>query len=134
MNLKLKNIFLWIAVFPASCLGALLGAGLWRWLHILTSKNYITADSWLNILFMEIMGNLILGMLFVYISYFISPNNKKIVAIVFACLALIVCGALLFIANFVTQNYLSNLSIISVIFGAVGTCLLIYNDKFNYEQ
>lgn len=122
-------ILRWIAVLPTSILGMILAYGLWRIIHNATAARYIDTNSWLNIVFVEIMSNLFAGGIFVYIGFKISPAFQKIVAIVLASLILLLSGTSLFIVNFMTKEYLSNIGIISMNIGSIVCCISIFKGE-----
>jgi len=134
MNKKVKNILLWISVLPASLASMILAFGLWRIIHNLTASGYIDTNSWLNILFVEIMSNLIASAAFVLVGSEIAPNNKKIVAVVLTTLLILVSGSSLFIINFITKEYFTNLGIIAGIVGAIVCCISIYEGEFDKNE
>jgi len=124
-----QTIFRWIAVLPASILGMILAYGLWRIIHNATAARYIDIDSWLNIVFADVMSNLISGAAFVYIGSKVSPSYQKIVAIVLASLILVMSGTSLFIINFMTKEYLSNIGIISMNIGSIVCCVSVFKGE-----
>ena len=134
MNKTIKNTLLWIAVFPASLAGMILSFGLWRIFHNLTASRYIDTNSWLNILFVEIMSNIIASAVFVFVGYKVAPNNQKIVAIILTALLIIVAGSSLFIVNFMTKEYFTNIGIMAGIFGSIVCCVSIYKGEFDKKE
>ena len=134
MNKTIKNVLLWIAVLPASLVGMMLSFGLWRIIHNLTAARYIDTNSWLNIFFVEIMSNLIAGAAFVFIGYKVAPNNQKTTAIVLTALLILVGGSSLFIVNFMSKEYFSNIGIIAGLFGSIACCISIYKGEFDKKE
>ncbi len=131
MKNKIKNILLWLAVFPASLAGMVLSSFLWHLIHNLTAGRYIDLNSWLNIIYVELVSNLIAGFVFVLIAYKIAPNNKKITAIIFTAFLILISGASLFIVNYMTKEYFTNIGIIGTIAGSIICCIGIYKGDFD---
>uniref|UniRef100_UPI0040489416 hypothetical protein n=2 Tax=Roseivirga sp. TaxID=1964215 RepID=UPI0040489416 len=109
----------WIAVLPASLLALILSNLIWRLLHSLTASRYIDTDSWLNLIFVDIMSSALASAAFIYAGTFIAPNYKKETALVLTILISMISGASLFIVNVMTAEYFSNVGIIAGIVGAV---------------
>lgn len=109
----------WLAVLPASILAFVLANFIWRLLHSLTASRYIDTDSWLNLIFVDIMSSAIAAAAFVYAGAFIAPNFKKETALVLTILISIISGASLFIVNVMTAEYFSNIGIVAGIVGAI---------------
>lgn len=125
-----KTILLWIAVLPAAILGMILAYGLWRIIHYISAAaRFVDTDSWINIVFTDIMSNSIAGAAFVYIGSRVAPTDRKIVAIVLTGLLLVVSGSSLFIVNFMTRDYASNLGIICGNIGSIICCISIYKGE-----
>lgn len=129
-----KTILRWIALLPASILGMMLSFLLWRILHNITAARYIDTDSWLNFIFVEIMSNIIAGAAFVYIGFKVAPSDKKTVAIILTGLLLVVSGSSLFIVNFMTGEYFSNIGIICGNIGSIVCCVSICKGEMDEKQ
>ncbi|MBS4028444.1 MAG: hypothetical protein KGZ58_07385 [Ignavibacteriales bacterium] len=129
-----KTILRWTAVLPVSILGMILAFGLWRLLHKLTVAGYIDTDSWLNIVFVDIMSNVIAGMAFVYIGFKVAPAYQKTIAIILTGLLLIVSGSSLFIINFMTKEYFSNIGIVCTNIGSIACCISIYKGEMDEKE
>ncbi|MBN8577400.1 MAG: hypothetical protein J0L66_10690 [Cytophagales bacterium] len=124
-----KTVILWVSVLPAAILGMMLAYGLWRILHYISAARFIDTDSWLNTVFTDIMSNFIAGAAFVYIGSRVAPTDRKIVAIVLTGLLLVVSGSSLFIVNFMTKDYASNVGIICGNIGSIICCMSIYKGE-----
>ncbi len=109
----------WIAVFPVSLLAFILANFIWRLLHSITASRYIDSDSWLNIIFVDIMSSAISAAAFVYAGAYIAPYHKKEIALILTILISMLSGASLFIVNVMTAEYISNIGIIAGIIGAI---------------
>lgn len=109
----------WIAVFPVSIIAMILANIIWRFLYSITAFRYIDPDSWLNLIFVDIMSSAIASASFVYAGTFIAPNYKKETALVLTILISMISGASLFIVNVMTAEYFSNIGIVAGIIGAV---------------
>lgn len=109
----------WIAILPASVLALILTNLIWRLLHSLTASRYIDQDSWLNLIFVDIMSSAISAAAFVYSGAFIAPDYKKETALVLTILISMISGASLFIVNVMTAEYFSNIGILAGIVGAI---------------
>lgn len=113
------KVLKWIAVFPVSIIAMILANIIWRFLYSITAFRYIDPDSWLNLIFVDIMSSAIASASFVYAGTFIAPNYKKETALVLTILISIISGASLFIVNVMTEEYFSNIGIVAGIIGAV---------------
>ncbi len=113
------KVLKWIAVFPVSIIAMILANIIWRFLYSITAFRYIDPDSWLNLIFVDIMSSAIASASFVYAGTFIAPNYKKETALVLTILISTISGASLFIVNFMTAEYFSNIGIVAGIIGAV---------------
>ncbi len=109
----------WIAVLPTSLLAFILANFIWRLLHSITASRYIDPDSWLNIIFVDIMSSAISAAAFVYAGAYIVPNYKKETALILTILISMISGASLFVVNVMTAEYFSNIGIIAGIIGAI---------------
>ena len=109
----------WIAVIPVSVLALILANLIWRLLHSLTASRYIDPDSWVNLVFADIMSSAIAAAAFVYAGAFMAPNYKKETALVLTILISVISGASLFITNVITADYFANIGIAAGIVGAV---------------
>ncbi len=109
----------WIAVLPGSLLAFILANFIWRLLHSITASRYIDPDSWLNIIFVDIMSSAISAAAFVYAGAYIAPNHKKETALILTILISMISGASLFIVNVMTAEYFSNIGIVAGIIGAI---------------
>jgi len=113
------KVLKWIAVFPVSIIAMILANIIWRFLYSITAFRYIDPDSWLNLIFVDIMSSAIASASFVYAGTFIAPNYKKETALVLTILISMISGASLFIVNVMTAEYFSNIGIVAGIIGAV---------------
>ena len=124
----------WITVLPVSVLALILANLIWRLLHSITASRYIDPDSWLNLIFFDIMSSAIAAAAFVYAGTYIAPNYKKETALILTIFISMISGASLFIVNIMTEEYFSNIEIIAGIIGAILCYLEIQrteNEKLN---
>jgi len=121
MNKKIKNLLLWFLVFPLSVLGTLT----FFCVYNLILYKYINNSFWLDIFCFEILSNFFSGFIFILIGYKIAPNNKKNTTIVLTILFLLIGFSSFFIVNFITKEYISNIGILSSIFGSITCCIFI---------
>ena len=130
-----KTIFRWISVFPASVLGMILAAWLWRLFYNIITAGFIDTFPWLNILVIEILSNFLAGAAFIYVGFKIAPNYQRTIAVVLCGLLLLLSGSSLFIVNFMTKDYFSNISIVCGNIGSILCCVSIFKgemDEKNY--
>ncbi|MDD4135850.1 MAG: hypothetical protein PHN66_02140 [Candidatus Shapirobacteria bacterium] len=130
----MKNILRWIAVLPSSIIGMIIVFALWKIINNLTGAmmaNYIDPNSWMSILLIEVMSNMVAGVVFVSIGYKVAPNNQKITALILTILFTLIGSYSFFIVNFISKEYFSNIGIISGIFGSVICYIGIYRGEFD---
>ena len=131
----MKDILKWIGVLPIAILALILSNALWRILHGLTASRYIEPDSWLNIIFVEVMSAALSSAAFIYAGTWIAPKYKKETALILLIILSMLFGALLLAANFLKGDYFSNIGLISGIIGAVMCFFEIQNkEKENGTQ
>ena len=114
----------WIGVLPAGVAASILVYWIWRLIHLLTASRYIEPDSWLNIIFMELMSSGLMGAAFVYVGVWLAPTKKEIVSYVLSGLNLVLSGMSLF-ATFLTIEYFSLIAIVALCVGAIATTVSI---------
>jgi len=76
ISLIVRNLLLWLAVFPSSFLGAIIVFYVYR-----LFLSMILGDGWVFLIFGGYFSNLLLGMSVIFIGTSIAPNNKKIASI-----------------------------------------------------
>ncbi|MFA7119311.1 MAG: hypothetical protein WC159_11105 [Sphaerochaetaceae bacterium] len=131
MRKKISNLLLWIAFFPASIVGMMLAYGVYRLAFYLFSSRYINPNSWISIIFLEIMSNAIAGAAFIYTGYRIAPNSKKTAVIILTLLLVLIAGSSLAVVNFITKEYFSNIGIIAGIAGSIYCCIVVYTGELD---
>jgi hypothetical protein len=127
----IKNILRWISILPLSFLGMFLSYALSKIINTLTTSRYIDPDSWLNIIFIEIISNLLSGAAFVFIGFKVAPNKQKIVAIILTILYFLISCISIYITNFITKEYLDNIGLISGIIGSIACYISIHKEEIN---
>ena len=70
------HILRWIAVAPASITAALIARFAFILVHSITAAPYISPDSWLNTVFIQYMGGVVLGASVVYAAAYVAPTHK----------------------------------------------------------
>lgn len=111
------GILRWVAVVPASIAAALVARFAFVLVHNITAAPYIAPDSWLNRVFVEYMGGVVLGATGVYTAAYVAPTHRKAVVGVTAAVTLLLAGWLLFPA-IVLQEYWSVMSLLCIALGA----------------
>ncbi len=128
-NSKWKQFLRWVSVLPASLIAGVIAHSIWRLLHLVTAARYIPTDSWLNVIFMEVVSNLVMGFTIVYVAAYIAPRHKRVAAVSMAGLLLIISGVSL-LATFLTGKYLTLISIVFLNVGSVVTTLNVFQGRF----
>ena len=98
------DVLRWIAALPASVLGCVIAYWIVVILNRITMARYVDPDSFMGQVFVQWIGNAIMGAAFVYISVYIAPSYKKQTGIIMAGIALLLSGTFLF-AAIMTRNY-----------------------------
>lgn len=125
----------WIAVLPSSIIALFLANIVYRIGHYLTASRVLPPDSWSNIILVSILSSMFSSAIFVYVGTYIAPSYKKETALVLTVLICIVGGASLFIVNFISIEYISNIGIIAGIVGAVLSYIgILQSETFEDEK
>ncbi len=106
----LVSVLRWLAVLPASVAGGIVARLLIVLLNRVTLGRYADPDSFLSRLFIEFIGDVVLGSAAVYSGAFVAPRFKTEASVTLAALVLLSSGFLLFPAV-LTQNYWAMFSI-----------------------
>lgn len=116
----------WIGVLP----GAIVGASLMHVIFKIVSwlgSSHMGGDTWLDLIWREILGSGIYGAAFVWCAAWIAPCGKAVVGTVFAGLVLFLSGLLFFVA-FGAEQWMSVVGVISMNVGSILTAVSIWND------
>lgn len=119
---KAINVLRWIVALPASILGGLVAYSIVVFLNRITMARYLDPDSFMAEIFVQGIGNTIMGAAFVYIAIYTAPSYKKQTSIVMPGIALLITGMFLFPA-IMTSNYWA---IFSTVFINVGSIAMAY--------
>ena len=120
-NSKWIQAIRWILFLPASLISSLLSDALLRFLHNIMIINH---NSWLDVIYKEIMCSGVLGVVFIYVGTLVAPKKKIVVAYVLTGFLLILSGMSL-LACFLTQEYFSLINIVSINIASVITTISI---------
>lgn len=129
MNTRLLTIIRWIILLPASIVALFLTNTIVKEIYQITAAKYVDSDSWLTLIFFDVISYGVAGIAYVLVGYFIAPNGKKVTSIILAGIILLVSGAALFVTNFITKDYYSNLGIICTNVGSIMACVVIFTNE-----
>jgi uncharacterized membrane protein len=113
------KVLKWVGVLPISVLAMVLASIIWNLLFKLSTLLYFADESWISLIFSEIMSSLVGVAAFIYSGVTVAPSHKKETALVLTVLISLFCGASLLFINLISREYFHNLSVISVLIGAV---------------
>lgn len=127
-----KQTLLWIAVLPGAFVGSTVVYWIAKVVMWLTSS-YYGDDSWLHVIFAQIMPNAASSYALVFCAAYIAPRAKITVAIVFAaaCLSLVTISALIYIRD---HRWLDLVGVISLLAGAVVAAVSITTGEQDVGQ
>lgn len=128
------NILRWIGVIPGSLIAFLTADVIWRIINSFTTIRYFDSDSWIYLIFVEIMSSAVAGASFIYAGTYIAPNFKKETALILTIIFSMLSGALLFITNFMTGENFPNIAIIAGVIGAIACYFEILNSENKKED
>lgn len=129
-HVKIKNILRWFFILPGSILAYILSGLFFKFIIFLSSL--VSVDTALiDIVFKEALQSGVSSFFFVVVGANISPNFKKETSLALLILLSMLYGIAFFSANFISKDYLSNLSLIS---GIVGSIVGYYQILNNYDD
>lgn len=110
--------FRWAAVLPAAIVALFISSILVYAIIKLSTFMYNDIPI-LDKILHDVLKNGIASYYFVVIGSMVAPSHKVTTALILTVIFSTICGASLFIANFITKDYYSNLAVISGIAGAI---------------
>jgi hypothetical protein len=109
----------WIAVLPLSIAALFTANIVWVLVYRFSFHYYGEPDSWVNLIFAEIMSSLVSGAAFIYSGVSIAPSYKKEVAFFLTVFISVITGMTFFFVD----SYISNVGLLALLIGAVVSCL-----------
>lgn len=113
----------WVAILPASFVGAWLAYLLVVLGNRLTMLGYVDPDSFLARGFIALMSHLILGVVIIYVACFIAPSHRPTVAAIMTALALLLIGVAVYFAVLKPDYW----AVFGGVCAAVGACVTGYS-------
>jgi MFS superfamily sulfate permease-like transporter len=122
----------WIVALPASIIGCVIAYWFIVFINQITMARYIDPNSFMAEVFVQWLGNFVLGAVFVYISVYIVPVFKKQTAIVMAVIALLLSGAFLFTA-IMTRDYWAMFGTVCMNVGSLAVACGVFKNETDKE-